>query len=341
MTTTQTAATDLTDMTTRLARVVAPLARDLGALESIERLEGGMFATTYRLTFAGGGRAVAKMAPTDSGRLMRYEHGILGTEELVYRLAYGRPELLMPTVLLSDFSREHIETDILVVTHLDGVPWRSLTEQTPEQQATIRTGLGRFMAALHTVTGTRFGYPAAPTLQGDTWPEAFAVMFGALLDDAATWGSDLPTERIIAAVARHEEALALVETPHLIHTDLWEGNIFIDPDTLAITGIIDTERAFWGDPLFEFVGADQVGIGPVPASLADSYRGTGGDLDVTEPPRAGALSPADARLLLYRAYMYTVMLVEPAPRAYSGDWVAAQNADLTTKLGATLDLLLA
>lgn len=338
MTTTQTI--DLRDMTARLARVVAPLAPDLGDLEAIERLEGGMFATTYRLTFTGG-RAVAKMAPTASNRLMRYEHGILGTEELVYRLAHGRPELLMPTVLLSDVSREHVDTDVLVVTHLDGVPWRSLPEQSPEQQATIRTGLGTFMAALHTVTGSRFGYPASPSLQGDTWPAAFGAMLGALLDDAATWGTDLPVARIAAALARHDEALAVVDMPCLVHTDLWEGNVFLDPDTLAITGIIDTERAFWGDPLFELAGADQVGTGPVPAPLADAYRAAGGVLDVTEPPAAGSLSPADARLLLYRTYMYCVLLVEPGPRAYEGDWVDAQHADLTAKLGAALDVLLA
>lgn len=341
MTTTQTPATDLDDMTARLARVVAPLTPDAGPLERIERLEGGMFATTYRLHFAGGGRAVAKMAPTAADRLMRYEHGILGTEELVYRLGADRPELLMPTVLVSDFSRAHVDTDVLVVSHLDGVPWQSLAEQTAEQQATIRAGLGAVMVDLHSVTGTRFGYPAAPALQGDTWPEAFTAMMDALLDDAATWGTDLPAARIADAVARHRGALALVTTPHLVHTDLWEGNVFLDPDTLAITGIIDTERAFWGDPIFEFAGADQMGTGPVPAALADAYRAAGGTLDLTEPPCAGALSPSDARLLLYRVYMYTVLTVEPGPRAYEGDWLVGHLAQLSIMLTAALDLLLA
>lgn len=341
MTTTQTPATDLDDMTARLARVVAPLTACAGPLERIERLEGGMFATTYRLHFAGGGRAVAKMAPTAADRLMRYEHGILGTEELVYRLGAGRPDLLMPTVLLSDFSREHVDTDVLVVSHLDGVPWQSLSEQTPEQQATIRSGLGAVMAALHTVTGTRFGYPAAPALQGDTWPEAFTAMTGALLDDAATWGTDLPSARIAEALTHHQGALALVTTPHLVHTDLWEGNVFLDPATLALTGIIDTERAFWGDPLFEFAGADQMGTGPVPTALVDAYRAAGGAFDLTEPPVAGALSPSDARLLLYRVYMYTVLIVEPGPRAYEGDWLADHVGRASAMLTSALDLLLA
>lgn len=340
MTTTHPAATDLDDMTARLARVVAPLTA-YGPLERIERLEGGMFATTYRLHFAGGGRAVAKMAPTATNRLMRYEHGILGTEELVYRLAASRPELLMPAVLLSDVTREHVDTEVLVVSHLDGAPWQSLPELSAAQQDTVRAGLGTVMAALHTVTGPRYGYPAAPALQGDTWIEAFTAMTGALLDDAATWGTDLPSARIAEALARHEGSLAEVTTPRLVHTDLWEGNVFLDPSTLAITGIIDTERAFWGDPLFEFAGADQMGAGPVPAALADAYRAGGGTLDLTEPPRAGALSPADARLLLYRVYMYTVLIVEPGPRAYEGEWLAGHVGRASALLDDALDLLLA
>ena len=195
------------------------------------------------------------------------------------------------------------------------------------------------MAALHTVTGTRFGYPAAPALQGDTWPEAFTAMMGALLQDAADWGTDLPAARIADALARHRRALERVTTAHLVHTDLWEGNVFLDPDTLAITGIIDTERAFWGDPLFEFAGADQMGTGPVPAALADAYRAAGGTLDLTEPPRAGSLSDADARLLLYRVYMYTVLIVEPGPRAYQGEWLVGHLAALSVMLTAALDLL--
>lgn len=329
------------DLRTRLAAVCRPLSEAEGPLVGAEILDGGTFATTYRLTFGSGRRVVAKTAPTDPRRLMRYEHGILGTEELVYRLAADRPELRMPRVLLSDVTREHLDTDVLVVSHLDGVPWDTLDALAPEQRDAIVRELGGVMAHLHRVTGPTFGYPASLALQAGTWPEAFTAMTEGLLADGATWSVPLPVDRVRAAWARHHDALAEITTPRLVHTDLWPGNVFVDPESLRITGIIDTERSFWGDPLFELAGADQLGAGPAPRALVEGYAAAGGRLAATGSPVAGALTAADARLLLYRSYMYLVMTVEPAPRGYTGDWVAERLTHLSALLGAALDTLLA
>ena len=41
----------------------------------------------------------------------------------------------------------------------------------------------------------------------------------------------------------------------LVHFDLWDGNILVESDPAGhrIGALIDAERAFWGDPLAEFV----------------------------------------------------------------------------------------
>lgn len=323
-----------------LAAVVAPLTAERGEVVATERLDGGMFATTYRVTFAGGERVVAKMAPTATDRLMTYERGILATEAAVYRLAEDRADLLMPRPLLFDTSRDHVATDVLVASHLDGVPWQSLTDLTTEQRLAVETRLGAYMPRLHTVTTDTFGYPGSPALQAATWREAFARMVSATLDDAATWGVDLPAGRVVEAVARHAHELDLVTVPTLVHTDLWEGNVFLDPATLEIVGVIDTERAFFGDPLFELVGASQLGDGGPPASVAAGYVAAGGVLDVSGSLAAGNLTSDDVRILLYRCAMYAIMLVEPVPRGYVGGWVETNHVALLAKLETTLDLLL-
>ncbi len=41
-----------------------------------------------------------------------------------------------------------------------------------------------------------------------------------------------------------------VREARLIHWDLWDGNLFVEDR--KITGIIDFERALWGDPLMEY-----------------------------------------------------------------------------------------
>lgn len=323
-----------------LARVVAPLVPELGEVVATEKLDGGMFATTYRVTFAGGTRVVAKMAPTTVEKLMTYEKDILATEEAVYRLAAGRPDLLMPRVLLSDTSHEHVASDVLVASYLDGVPWHTLTDLTAEQRREVEARLGGYMTRLHTVTGDVFGYPASPSLQAATWREAFARMVSGVIDDATRWGVELPAGRIVEAMGRHGHELDVVTVPALVHTDLWEGNIFLDPQTLEIVGVIDTERAIFADPLYELVGASQFGDGGAPATVAAGYVAAGGHLDTSGSLAAGNLTSDDVRILLYRCYMYSILLVEPAPRGYEGDWVETNRVTLLAKLETTLGLLL-
>lgn len=316
-----------------LPAVLAPL----GRVERLDRLTGGLFATTYRATFDDGRRVVAKTAPTATDRLLTHERDLLRTEALVYGLAAERPALRMPRLLLTDFSRSVVPTDVVVASHLPGVPLTSL-EQDGRLPAPVRERvelqLGAVMAGLHQVPGDRFGYPDAATgLVGRTWPEAFGRMVEALLADAASWGTDVPARDVRAALDRHRAALAEVARPVLVHTDLWSGNLFVDAGTLELTGVIDPERAIWGDPLVELAGADAMGRGPVPPRLLAGYADAGGDLGL-------GTASGDARLLLYRMWLALVMVTEMAPRGYAGPAADAHRAACSGHLRAALDGLL-
>jgi aminoglycoside phosphotransferase (APT) family kinase protein len=295
-----------------------------------------MFATTYRVALADGSRVIVKTAPADSDRLLTYELDLVRTEALVYELAASRPGLLMPRVLHTDFSRSILPTDIVVATHLDGVPLLGRTTATGEstaEQPELLHDLGAVMAHLHTVTSGDFGYPNRATgLVAPTWPEAFGLMVDALLTDADRWATSVPAADIRTALQRHRAALAEVTVPVLVHTDLWAGNLFVDAVTGRLTGVIDPERSLWGDPLFEFAGADQLGQGPVPAALLAGYASSGAHQAIGTP--AG-----DTRLLLYRMYLALVQLVEIIPRRYAGDWVAAHRAAVEGSLRAALTAL--
>lgn len=353
----------------QLARLLAPL----GQVTAAAPLDGGMFASTFRVDLSDGRRLVVKVTSADTSRLLRYEHGILGTEEAVYRRAEDRPDLLMPRVVHSDFSRTVLDGDALVVTFLDGSLWNALPPLDDATTAQVRHDLGGFMARLHTVTGDAFGYPAAVAgLSAPTWPEAFGLMVEALLADAEDWGVPLPADALRAAVARHHAALAEVTVPRLVHADLWPGNLFLSPAAtgssgdLRLSGVIDTERCLWADPLYELAGADQLGLGPVPPPIVAGYREAGGHLPVDEPwfasptpgefppddgapgvrdgvgrARAGAstLGAGDVRLLLYRAYISAVLVTEVVPRDYQGEWVQHYRDTAAANLDVLLDQL--
>lgn len=316
--------TDVSVPLDALRAVVAPVGRATAA----ERLTGGLFATTYRVHLDDGRRVVVKTAPTSTDRLLSHEHDLLRAEALVYELAHPRG-IAVPRVLLTDWSRTHLPADAVVVTHLDGMPLDGAGLERAAA-ATARRGVGAVMAQLHTIERAPFGYPGKPAFQGATWREAFGRMVEALLVDAERWHVTLPGDEIRAALDRHGAALDDVTRPALVHTDLWPGNVFVDAASGEVTGVIDPERAIFGDPLVDLVGCDAFGRAQDDADLLGGYaEATGAPLDVDS-------ASARARLALYRLWLAVVMTVERAPRDYQGDWVPEYTAEVERMLDAAL-----
>jgi aminoglycoside phosphotransferase (APT) family kinase protein len=308
-----------------LTSVVAPL----GVLKDAELLTGGQFATTYRVILTDGSRVIVKTAPAGVDQLLTYEHDLLRAEALVYGLAADRPELFMPRVLLTDFSRTVLPGDALVVSHLPGVPLVDAgfgPASADPRAARADRETGAALAALHRLTGPAYGYPCGR--QEPTWTASFTGMIEELLADAEHWSVQVPADEVRATLDRHTGVLADVTVPALVHTDLWPGNVFVDPETGALRGVIDPERAFWGDPLADLVGVDPMHREPGSPALRSGY----GPLDVDSPS-------ARTRLDLYRMRLDLVMLIEMTPRRFEGDWVEPHREAVTAHLRAALDAL--
>ncbi|WP_406433793.1 aminoglycoside phosphotransferase family protein [Streptomyces sp. NBC_00631] len=279
-----------------------------------EELTDGWFNTAYRVRLDDGRPAVVKLAPPAEAPVLRYEHGIMATEAMVYRRLAGLPDGAVPAPELL-----YRGDDFLAVSVLEGTPWDKAAEHLPPATAsTLRRELGAVTARLHTLTSEdgRYGYPApGAELSAADWRTAFTAMVDALLEDAARWDSDLgvPAAGIRALVAEGGQTLDQVTEPRLVHFDLWPGNIFIDgrAQTPRITGLIDHERAFWGDPAAELVSLGFGGdIGP-DSDLVAGYRAAGGRLDFSPALRH--------RLALYGLYLGLILVVECGPRGYVGD----------------------
>ncbi|MFC5661696.1 phosphotransferase family protein [Kitasatospora misakiensis] len=278
-------------------------------------LTDGWFNSAYRVQLDDGRPAVVKLAPPADAPVLRYERGILGTEAMVYRRLAALPAGAVPGPELI-----HADEEFLVLSVLEGTPWDKAGAQLPPgAEPALRRELGAITARLHTLAPAdgRFGYPAAESaLSAADWRTAFTAMVEALLDDAAHWGSplDLPPGDIRALVSDGGYALDQVTEPRLVHFDLWPGNIFVDPMGHRITGLIDHERAFWGDPAAELVSLDFGGGTGPDSDLVAGYAEAGGSLDFT---------PAlHHRLALYQLYLALLLVVECAPRGYEGDHLA-------------------
>lgn len=300
-----------------------------GVAEHAE-LTDGYANAVWRLTLQDGRRVVCKLSPPPELEQLSYERNLLRMEAAACELA-AAAGVPVAALLHAGFDDPVLGGDYLMLAALDGVSWNG-RDIGPEDERALRRELGRLMARFNTVTGEVFGYPHAGII-GATWREAFTAMVAALLADTVRYPTPLPApaEHIAAVVEAAAPALDEVTTPHLVHFDIWPGNVFLDTSgPPRIQAIIDHERAFWGDPLAEFVTPTIFGELREDDPLLAGYR------EVTPVELTPA---ARVRLDLYRAYLALILLVENGPRQYPEAEYARLRDPATASLREVLDRL--
>jgi aminoglycoside phosphotransferase (APT) family kinase protein len=295
--------------TARLTAALAGAGVSWDQVAGCRGLAGGTFNAVHLVGLADGTRLVVKIPPGPDTPVLRYEQGILETEGLYYQLAGQCRDVTVPAVIAVD--AVGAAGGYLVMTQCPGSPWPDLA---PLPGGAERDELRAEVGRLHTITGTGFGYPSlAVGPLRESWRAAFLDMVNAVLADAGRFAVTLP--RPAAGIRDWFTARAAVldevTTPVLVHFDLWDGNILVEPGPAGhrIGALIDAERAFWGDPLAEFVSLALFADIEQDTAFLHGYRAAGGTVTFDLAARQ--------RLSLYRAYLYLIMWVEAAPRQYS------------------------
>ncbi|MEZ5375096.1 MAG: aminoglycoside phosphotransferase family protein [Acidimicrobiales bacterium] len=285
------------------------------ALVEFNEATEGWFNAAYRLGLDDGRQAVLKVAPPPEVTVMRYEHDLMATEVAALQLAGERTAIPVPAVLWSDTSCRRVPSSLFVMERCFGV---LLSELRPtldaEQQEHIDAQLAVHLRQLHDITHTGFGLgaPSAPSF--DSWGDCFAHLIDDLLADREAKDVDLgiADDRVRSLIAERRAALDEVTVRRFVHWDLWDSNVFIDPETLAVSGVIDFERALWADPLMEA----QFYTKASDASFIAAY----GSAMVT-------IDAERERRLLYDLYLFLIMVIEGAYRHYGDDTVETIGRD--------------
>lgn len=289
-------------------------------------LTDGMYNAAYLIELSDGQKMVLKVAPLDRVKVLHYEKDIMRAEVDVLRLLRARTGVPVPNVLAYDTSRRLLDNDYYLMDYVPGVSLHKLRPSLSDQeQYGIDFRTGEYLHQINAVSGECFGYFAQPEYCYPTWRQAFDTMLRHVLADGREAGVELPLpyDDTYARLTKHYVSLDEIVTPALVHWDLWDGNIFIDPGTKRITGILDCERALWGDPLME-VNFGAFGVNP---ALLDGYG-----LDLLGTPTART------RRSLYNVYLWLIMIIECTYRQYATrdqeNWVRPKFVEEMEKLEA-------
>ncbi|TVY01182.1 phosphotransferase family protein [Cohnella terricola] len=221
-----------------------------GLLGSAE-MHDGWANSAYVLELDDGRKTVLKASPSSEVKLMRCEIGLMKSEVEAMRRFDKMEDVPVPRIYAYDTSKGLIPVDYFIMDFIEGKPLNQIRETMPAEQLDgIYRRLGEINRRINEVSGTLFGFYARPS--DGSWRDAFAEMIGGVIADGRDAGVEWPID--LAELERRIEArldvLKEVTEPRLLHWDLWDGNIFVKDG--QVSGIVDFERAIWGDPLMEF-----------------------------------------------------------------------------------------
>jgi len=257
---------------------------------TFERVTTGHFNTTY---FVSGPEPpmVLRIAPPDDTGFVFYERRMMAQEPGIHKLVRERTSAPVANIIAYDTSRKHVDRDYLLMERLPGIP---LSDSHPTQAEFDRAmeQTGRYLRQIHEITTDRYGYLGEHNCmepQAD-WASAFHIMWNKLVDDVQGSGYYDHNEASFARrlLDRNYRHFDRPVTSRLLHMDIWSQNILVDGDS-NVTGLVDFDRAAWGDKEIEFAILDFCGI-----SVPAFWRGYGRERDVSEPARV--------RRLFYLAY---------------------------------------
>lgn len=208
---------------------------DVELLTSLEPLPGGRSGRTL-LGTAAGTRVVARLyvGPDDHGPAAHEVHAAL--------LALVSGLVPVPGVLELRGPRDDLPA-LLLTEHLPGVPAAGLLAELDDPgRARLGRGLGR-------IAGTLAGIPFARRgafRDASLGPRPDGGASAGDVEDAGTASlaaDEPPAWSVAAERVRDAEPRAV-----LVHGDLGLDNVLVDPGSLAVTGVVDWERAHAGHP---------------------------------------------------------------------------------------------
>ena len=249
-------------------------------LLALEQFRGGTHNVVYRLSVAGRLPVILRVGPP-AGAPLAWDEQDLMRRENALRPHFAAIASLMPEVLKVDFSHALIDRDYMLQTFIEGQRWEDAASQlAPGEDLVLWRQFGGVLRQIHDVSGERFGDPP-PGQSFERWSDAVADRLERVAERLRA--ADLAAEAqaidgVLGLVRARRILLDEVASPRLLHGDLWLFNLLVRRETEGprIVGVLDADRAWWGDPLadwtmFVLAKAEDEAPAPARASFWEGY----------------------------------------------------------------------
>lgn len=223
-------------------------------IESIQELGGGTFNTTYLITFADNFKVILRVSPPRTAGTAWEEEFLMRSEHAMQPF-FAPVAARMPKTLLVDFTHQLIDRDYIFQMFIEGERWDDAWDElTPDENHVLWDQFGSIMRQIHDVRGETFGLPR-PGFQFERWSQTVIDRMERTLRSAKDLRLDVTNfARVLEMVNTHPQQLDEIEIPRLLHGDLWLFNLLIKrgENKPSIVGILDADRAWWGDPMADW-----------------------------------------------------------------------------------------
>ena len=218
----------------------------------ITELTEGMCNAAYRLQYKDGFSTVLKIASPDREGFMSNEINLMEAEVRAMELVAEKTDIKVARVYRYDTTRELCAGDYFFMENMEGASWNFVKATLDEEtNSALRVEVGKLQSKLSKVQGEKFGLLGDDSHKFDTLYDFVYFLIKNVLDDAEKRNViiGVPKERILTKLEQDRDIFGEVKVPSLVHWDMWEGNIFVKNG--HVSGIIDWERAMWGEPLMD------------------------------------------------------------------------------------------
>ncbi len=192
-----------------------------------------------------------------------YEEKMMAQEPGLHRLILQRTDIPVPKIIFYDSDHDIFKQDVLLMQRLPGHPASEAPFLTSSMWQKVLYQVGAYLKQLHSIQITKFGYcgPHNPMQPQFKWVDAFEIMWKKMIEQIMKMGaySQSQGEYLISRLKEQQQLFDKSISASLLHMDIWAQNILVNQEG-SVTGLLDWDRALYGDPEIEYAVLDYCGI---------------------------------------------------------------------------------